>query len=72
MQVAVQFERSSIPSGMVRQKDIGSPKMRVSTPVPRSCAAAASPYGPAPRIATSLVGFRPGPRVSLSGVCDEP
>jgi hypothetical protein len=35
MQVAVQFERSSMPFGIVRQNDIGSPMIRHSTPARR-------------------------------------
>ena len=54
MQVAVQFDRSSMPAGMPCQNDIGSPKMCVVTPARRRCAAAASPCGPAPMIATSV------------------
>jgi len=42
-----------MPRGMFRfQNSIGSPKIRVSTFLARRCAAAASPYGPAPMIAT--------------------
>src|ERR1700691_3648508 len=61
MQVAVQLERSSRPDGMLFcQNDIGSPKIRTSTPARRRCAAAASPYGPAPMMATlTSVTVRP-------------
>ena len=37
---------------LVCQNDIGSPKILTSTPARRRCAAAASPYGPAPMMAT--------------------
>src|SRR5438105_13371350 len=55
--VAVQLERRSMPTGMwCSQKDMGSPNTPTSKPltVPK-CAAAASPYGPAPTIITSYV-----------------
>jgi hypothetical protein len=49
------MERSSIFPGMrSRQNSIVRPKTRVSTPAARRCAAAASPYGPAPTTTTSL------------------
>src|SRR5579875_3122704 len=57
MQVAVQFDRSSMPAGMVRQNDIGSPSTCTSTPARRRCAVADSPYGPAPTTATSVSGM---------------
>jgi hypothetical protein len=50
---AATLERSSMPSGMwLPQKDMGAPRIRVSTPSGRSRAFAASPYGPAPMMAT--------------------
>src|SRR6266498_859782 len=54
MEVAVQLERSSMPLGISRQKDIGSPMTRWSMPECRNAAATARPYGPAPTIATSV------------------
>lgn len=53
--MAVQFERSNIPKGILRsQNDIGSPKVRTSRPlIALRCAVADRPYGPEPRIATS-------------------
>src|SRR4029077_11873427 len=61
MQVAVQLERSRRPAGMLFcQNDMGSPKILTSTPARRRCAAAASPYGPAPMMATLVsVTVRP-------------
>src|SRR3954451_7700210 len=59
MQVAVQFDLSNMPAGISRQNDIGSPMTRISTPAWRRCAAAASPYGPAPRMATSVSDMDP-------------
>ena len=48
-------ERRYMPTGMFSlQNDIGWPKTRVWGPlIPRRCAAAERPYGPAPKIATS-------------------
>src|SRR5207302_311843 len=49
-------ERNNILLGIPCQKDIGSPKIRVSSPPrARRWAAVARPYGPAPTIATSIV-----------------
>ena len=46
-------ERRNIPAGIwFSQNSITLPKMQVSTPTARKCAAAARPYGPAPMIAT--------------------
>ena len=38
---------------IVRQKDMGSPKMRTSTPARRRCAVAAGPYGLSARSTSS-------------------
>jgi hypothetical protein len=47
-------DRSDIPRGICLSHDaIGSPNTTVSTPAWRRCAAADSPYGPAPITATS-------------------
>ena len=44
-----------MPGGMEsRQKLMGVPKTRYSTPEPLRCAARDRPYGPAPIIATSM------------------
>src|SRR5215467_2590226 len=61
---ATQPERNNMPMGMLLcQKDMGSPNVCTSSPgTVRSWAAADSPYGPAPRIATSYFVIR----VSLS------
>src|SRR5205823_14092269 len=49
-------ERSNIPRGIwFCQNSITLPKMQVSTPSARKCAAAARPYGPAPIMATWAV-----------------
>ena len=53
MLVAAYGDLSSIPRGIRSQKDIGRPTTDTVIPVFRRDAAAANPYGPAPRIATS-------------------
>src|SRR5215208_3122625 len=46
-------DRSSMPAGMwCSQLSIGSPKTRTFTPAWSKCAAAESPYGPAPTTTT--------------------
>src|SRR5215475_8701002 len=58
MSLATYGERSSIPRGIWRsQNDIASPNETTSSSgaFERSCVAAARPYGPAPRMATSQV-----------------
>src|SRR3954453_4938429 len=53
MLVAAYGDLSNIPTGIRSQKDIGRPTTDTVIPAFRRDAAAASPYGPAPRIATS-------------------
>src|SRR5215217_6575356 len=65
MLVAVRFDRRSIPAGIDRQNDIGSPKIRASTPARRRYAVAASPYGPAPTTATSVIERLPSRKGSV-------
>src|SRR6516164_9033068 len=48
-----------MPTGILSQKRIASPKIRYFTPRARRCAANESPYGPAPIIATLVAGFIP-------------
>src|SRR4051794_29411863 len=62
MLVAAYGDLSNIPTGIRSQKDIGRPTTDTVIPAFRRDAAAASPYGPAPRIATSATTRSSTPR----------
>jgi hypothetical protein len=53
MLVALTFERSHIPFGIPRRKDIGWPIAWASTPARRRWTVAARPWGPPPITTTS-------------------
>src|ERR1700758_1755275 len=55
---ASQGDRKHMPSGILRsQNDMVSPNTRTLTPLAFKCAAAESPYGPAPITTTSGFAF---------------
>src|SRR5579884_2252393 len=70
MFVALMFERSLIPLGMLRQNDIGAPNTWAATPARRKWTAADMPWGPAPMTATSRSGERPVPLLPTLAALD--